>query len=269
MEAMSIESLLLSAWEEEGFVGKTRVPIGTSDVDALAIHAVKGKVRVGEAKVREDSLKVYPVDDYSLAWIESQPHKDFGDWLVASGDDWHRWLENLPRLWDEKGQPAVPWLLPLAQVRELEVIFCCNLVVLCDDDQANDTLQRAAVRLLRENSAVARTLETGLLVSAKMKPTVGVVTDLVAAVFARIEGGYRRRFADQFKDILRELHRYLGPALDRLPKDGDGQRLGTRKDVFKGEIRKGTVLAVLKAMGVSEDELRGWLVGPDCSVDVE
>lgn len=39
MEAMSIETLLLSAWEEEGFVGKTRVPLGQSDVDVVAIHA--------------------------------------------------------------------------------------------------------------------------------------------------------------------------------------------------------------------------------------
>ncbi len=58
MEAMSVESLLLSAWEEEGFIGKTRVPLDMSDVDVLAIHAGAGKVRVGESKVREGSQTV-------------------------------------------------------------------------------------------------------------------------------------------------------------------------------------------------------------------
>jgi hypothetical protein len=66
MEAMSIESLL-SAWEEEGFVGKTRVPLDQSDVDVLAIHAGEGKVRIGESKVREGSQTVYLVDDFSRA----------------------------------------------------------------------------------------------------------------------------------------------------------------------------------------------------------
>jgi hypothetical protein len=77
MEAMSVESLLLSAWEEEGFVGKTRVPLDQSDVDVLAVHAGEGKVRVGESKVREGSRRVYLVDDSSLSWMGEQPHQDF------------------------------------------------------------------------------------------------------------------------------------------------------------------------------------------------
>jgi len=39
MEAMCIETLLLSAWEE-GFVGKTRVPLDQSDVDVLVSQHV-------------------------------------------------------------------------------------------------------------------------------------------------------------------------------------------------------------------------------------
>jgi hypothetical protein len=143
MEAMSIESLLLSAWEEEGFVGKTRVPLAMSDVEVLAIHAAEGKVRVGESKVREGSQAVYVVDDSSLAWMDSQPYPDFTAWM---GDDWSRWLGNLPRLWDTEGEPAVPWLLPASQVKGLQVVFCCNLVVLCDRQQIDEALRRAAVR---------------------------------------------------------------------------------------------------------------------------
>ena len=102
MEAMSVETLLLSAWEEEGFVGKTRVPLEMSDVDVLAIHAGTGVVRFGEAKVREGSQKVYVVDEGSLAQMEVE-QQDFTIWL---GDDWSGWLGNLPRLWNAEGRPA-------------------------------------------------------------------------------------------------------------------------------------------------------------------
>ncbi len=80
------------------------------------------------------------------------------------------------------------------------------------------------------------------------------------AVFARIETGYGRRFADHFKDMLREVHRYLWPTFDRLPYDAEGQRLGTRKLPFQDRVRGETVLAVLQALGVGKGELGGWLV---------
>jgi hypothetical protein len=49
----SIEALLLSAWEEEGFIDRASTPVGMSDVDVPAAHASSRKVRVGESKVRE------------------------------------------------------------------------------------------------------------------------------------------------------------------------------------------------------------------------
>jgi hypothetical protein len=257
---MSIESLVLSAWEEEGFVGRTRVPLAMSDVDVLAIHAGQGKVRVGEAKVRDGSQTVYVVDDSSLALIESQPDQDFAAWMEEA---WSGWLGNLPRLWDEEGHPAVPWLLPAAQVVEVQALFCCNLYVLCARDSANDALRRAVARVLRGNPALARRLDGGMAVSAKVTPTVEVVTGLASAVFARIHGGYGRRFADHFKDVLRELHRYLSPALFRGPRDAMGQQLGARKAPFAGAIRSATVMALLEALGVRKDELREWLAEPD------
>jgi hypothetical protein len=260
MEAMSIESLLLSTWEEDGFVGKTRVPVAQSDVDALALKASEGKVRIGEAKVREGSQKVYVVDDSSLSWIGSQAHQDFAAWMEG---DWAAWLHNLPALWDSEGHPTVPWLLPVAEVNEVHVVFCCNLIVLCDCNQANDTLRRAATRVLRENDAIAAKLDSGLQVSAQVKPTLDLITDLTAAVFARIHNGYGRRFGDPFKDFLRELRRYLRPALDRLPYDKGGERLGTRKKSFEEEIRKAAIMRLLKAMDIRESELQGWLVAPD------
>ncbi len=261
MEAMSIESLLLSTWEEDGFVGKARVPLGTSDVDVLAIHAQERKVRVGETKVREGSQKVYVIDDWTLTWIESAPHKDFGDWLKDFGD-WHRWLGNLPKLWCDDGKPAVPWLPHASKVKEIQVVFCCNLYLLCAQQEVDDALRRAAVRYLGENPALVGRLDAGLQVKAEVKPTVEIVTSLIEAGFKRIEDGYGRRFGDNFKDLFREVHRYLCPALDRLPCDGEGLRLGTRKESFKSEIRKATVLGLLKKMGVSDEELREWLPGP-------
>jgi len=110
MEAMSIESLLLSAWEEEGFVGKARVPLGSSDVDVLAIHASTGAVRLGEAKVREGSQQVYVLDEYNIGEMEKKG-EDFAAWLGGDGSAWAKWLDNLQALWEEKdGQPRVPWL---------------------------------------------------------------------------------------------------------------------------------------------------------------
>jgi hypothetical protein len=256
MEAMSIETLLLSTWEEDGFVGKARVPLDQSDVDVLAIHAGQQSVRVGECKVREGSQKVYVVDDSSLVGIEVHPDKDFTAWMTG---DWSSWLSNLPKLWDEKGRPAVPWLLDLPRVTEIEVVFCCNLIVLCDPKLVNDSLARAASRFLRQNGGLARWLENGGAVGAKVTPTAGVVTDLLRAVSLRIDDGYGRRFANHFKDLFREVHRYLRPALDRLPYGGDGQRLDTRKKPCEERIRKETVLELLKAMGVERAELRDWV----------
>jgi hypothetical protein len=257
VEAMSIESLLLSAWEEEGFVGKTRVPLDQSDVDVLAIHAGEGKIRIGESKVRDGSQMVYLVDDSSLAWMAGQPHSDFTAWM---GEDSSRWLGNLPKLWDPEGRPVVPWLLPASVVQEVEVIFCCNLVVLCEQQEADDALRRAVLRFLQNNAALAQRVETAGFVKARVTPTVQVVTTLMAAVFGRIDSGYGRRFADHFKDVLREIHRYLRPCLDRLPYDRQGHKLGTRKTSSQERVRKETVLGLLQAMGVGEEELRSCLV---------
>jgi hypothetical protein len=257
MEAMSVESLLLAAWEEKGFVGKTRVPLAMSDVDVLAIHAAEGKVRLGECKVRDGSQTVYLIDDSSLAWMNSQPHQDFTSWM---GDDWSRWLENLPKLWDAEGGPAAPWLLPPSQVKEVEVIFCCNLHIRCNRQDANEALRRAVVRFLRESPTIGKKVESPGFVKARVTPTVEVVTDLAGAVFGRIESGYCRRFADHFKDVFREVHRYRRPALDKLPADREGKRLGTRKWPYEDEVRRETVLGLLRTMGVSEDELKRWLL---------
>jgi hypothetical protein len=257
VEAMSIESLLLSAWEEEGFVGKTRVPLDQSDVDVLAIHAGEGKVCIGESKVREGSQKVYLLDDSSLTWMAGQPHSDFTAWL---GEDWSRWLGNLPKLWDAEGRAVIPWLLPATVVQEVRVVFCCNLAVLCDRQQVDETLRQAVVRFLRSNPALAQRCETAGFVKAQVTPTVEVVTDLIAAVFGRIESGYGRRFADHFKDVFREIHRYLGPGLGRLPDDEQGHKLGTGKMPSEERVRKETVLGLLRAMGVKGEELRRWLV---------
>jgi hypothetical protein len=227
-----------------------------SDLDVLAIHATSGKVRVGESKVREGSQTVYLVDDASLAEIAAHPHQDFTAWL---GDDWSKWLGNLPWLWDAEGRPAVPWLLPASLVQEVQVVFCCNLFVLCDQRQADEALRRAVARFVRDNPALALKVESPGFITARVTPTVEVVTDLVRAVFGRIDRGYGRRFADHFKDVFREVHRYLWPALNRLPYSQEGKSLSTRKRPYQERVRKETVLGLMRAMGVGEAELREWL----------
>lgn len=257
MEAMSIESLLLSTWEEAGFVGKTRIPLALSDVDVLAIHAAGGKVRIGESKVREGSQKVYLVDDSTLTYMKSEGNKDFTDWM---GEGWSRWLENLPLVWDDAGRPAVPWLLPASQVNEVEVIFCCNLVALCDRKQTNDALSRAAARFLQKNPAFEGRAERADFVKAQVIPTWEVVTELISAVFSRIDNGYGRRFGDPCKDLFREIHRYLLPALDRLPCDSANNKLGVRKNPFEDQIRKDMVIGLLRSMNIDEAKIRQWFV---------
>ncbi len=256
MEAMSVESLLLSAWEEDGYVGKARVPVGPSDVDVLAVHAGRGSVRVGEAKVRDGSQTVYVVDESSMAFIAESPEQDFAAWMEEA---WSGWLANLPRLWGEDGEPAVPWLPRLPEVREIQVVFSCNLFVFCGRAGPDEALARAALRSLRENPAVATRIDAGLRVTAAVKATGEVAADLARAVSARIESGYGRRFGDLFKDLFRELHRYMAPALTRLPADAEGRTLGARKAPFAERVRRATALGLLAAMGVGEGELRGWL----------
>src|SRR5438128_2319771 len=110
MEPMSIERLLLAAWEEEGFVGKTRVPLGASDLDVLAVNLNTKTVRIGESKVREGSQRVYVVDDWNAAEM-ARSGKDFEWWLE---EPWSQWLKTLPKAWDEEGRPLVPWLPPVS-----------------------------------------------------------------------------------------------------------------------------------------------------------
>jgi hypothetical protein len=248
MEAMTIESLLLSVWEEDGFVGKTRVPVGSSDLDVLAIHAGQGKVRIGETKVREGSQKVYVVDPWNIAEMKKQG-TDFAAWLDGDNSGWAKWLHNLPNLWKDN---SVPWLLDRSRVREIEVVFCCNLVLMCEQQEADAALQRAVIRYLGVDSSIE--------VRASVKPTFELVTDLIRKVFARIDDQYGRRFGDNFKDLFREIHRYLDPQLDRLVWDENGQHLGgqKKKKEHHEEIRKRAVLELLRALGIKRNELVEW-----------
>jgi len=63
-------------------------------------------------------------------------------------------------------------------------------------------LARAARRYLCQNPALAGWFEDGGLVRAEVKPTIVVVTDLIHAVFNRIDAGYGRRFANHFNDLF-------------------------------------------------------------------
>jgi hypothetical protein len=260
MEAMSVEMLLLSAWEEDGFVGKTRIPVGLSDVDALAVRPIDGAVRIGESKVREGCNLVYPVDEQHLAAMAA-PGTGFDWWLTS--DEWCAWLDNLPLLWSATGAPEVPWLPPLHGVSSIEVVFLCNLWVFGDAAQADAAMRRTAVDRLRSNPAVAAAMNSGKLrVSGQVKPTGIAVQDLFRAVRTRISrDGYTRRFGEPVKDVVRELNRYLHPQIQRIPRDAAGDRVDTRKEISNFDIRRATVLGVLDALGVTEADLLAMLNG--------
>src|SRR5947209_20313986 len=92
MEAMSIERLLLATWEEEGFVGQTRVAIGNSDVDALAIHSQSQTVRLGQCKVTEGPKMVYVIDEYNVA--RNTRGEEY--WWMTGG--WANWFSSLRKI---------------------------------------------------------------------------------------------------------------------------------------------------------------------------
>jgi hypothetical protein len=253
MEAMSVEKLLLSIWEEEGFVGKTRVAVGPSDVDALAVKPTEGVVRIGEAKVREGCTLVYPVDQEHLVEM-AKDGEDFQWWLGAG---WSSWLDNLPRLWEPSGTPTVPWLLPASELTRIDVTFLCNLWVFGDAAEADDAMKRTSIRHLRQNPAISTALDNGsLTVTGRVLPTASAIEDLLRVVVSRVwEDGYTRRFGDPVKDVLRELNRYVNPFVKRIPRDGDGVRIDTRRQEFQLKVRRATVLGLLDALGVSPEEL--------------
>lgn len=248
MEAMSVERMLLASWEEDGFIGRNRVPLGSADLDVLAVNYHTKTVRIGETKVREGSQRVYVVDDSSVAEMKRN-ERDFELWL---GEGWAQWLKTLPRPWNKQGNPLVKWLLPVRQLRAIEVVFCCNLHLFLDDKNAvHSLLGRAAERHLCGNPALKQRLKTGLVVKGTVQSTLEAICEQAALVCKRIHKyKYGRRFGDSLKDIWRELHRYLGADLDRLPKDAEGKPLKTRKESFRDELRRKTVKSLLKALNI-------------------
>lgn len=176
-------------------------------------------------------------------------------WL---GEDWSRWLNVLPKLWSDEGNPCVPWLLPIAEVKVIEVVFCCNLHILCDSTKASALLRRSVLSQFEKNPAVAGYLKD-ITVNAELMTTVGIAFSLSRSIARRIEEeGYGRRFGDPFKDMFRELHRYLRPYFDRIPCDASGAPLGLRKEPFAADLRKQTALGLLDALGVSSQEIQSW-----------
>jgi hypothetical protein len=224
-------------------------------VDVLAIHAATKTIRVGESKVRCTSQHLYVVDERSLFRIQSHPPEDFTTWMEK---EWSAWLRNLPKLWDTTGEPAIPWLLPASDLERIEVIFCCNLVVYCDRTLVDQSLNRAAIRFLQENPAFGHLADTDGFIQSKVLPTVDVVTELAGTVFQKIASDYGRRFADPFKDLFRELHRYMKPELVRIPRDREGNNLGRLKAPYHEAIRKEAVLTLLRKIGVEDIEIQRW-----------
>jgi hypothetical protein len=257
MEAMSVEQMVLSSWEGDGFIGKNRVPIASSDLDALAVNYAKKAVRLGECKVREGSQRVYVIDDSSCAAMKL-PEQDFEWWME---EIWSGWLNTLPRVWADDGNPAIKWVPAVNHVEVVEVVFCCNLAILTvNRSEIDAALGKAARRHLTINPAIQKRLDQGLIVSGRVTTTLEVILDIGKFVRNKIdEEKYGRRFADPIKDLFREIHRYLSPQLNRLPCSSEGQQLETRKRSFEQNIRMATFFGIMEALGVSKQEANDYL----------
>ena len=144
---MSVERLLLAEWEEDGFVGRTRVPVEARTWTSWQSTSTPGAC----ASASQRSGKGHSASTWSMTGARTElerPGTDFEWWLT---DEWSRWLKTLPHAWDEAGQPAVPWLPPVTNVRSIEVTFCCNLHSFTSRAEVvDDSLRRAAERHLRK-----------------------------------------------------------------------------------------------------------------------
>jgi hypothetical protein len=248
MEAMSIERLLLSSWEEKGFVGQTRVPIEQSDVDVLAVNYQSKTVGCGQCKVTEGPKKVYVIDEYNVA--RSRDGEQFW-WLTGGYADW---LGSLPKIWDAKGDPTVAWLPTVEGVASIKVVLCFNVWILPTAQPiVNQALRAIAEEHFRKNSALRDCLNNTLIIDDEVKSTVDVFFDLADSVCNRIDNkGYAKRFGEPVKDLVRELHRFLHCELDRIPLSVEGNRLDSRKAGFRLELQRKTVIQLLKSLGIDD-----------------
>jgi hypothetical protein len=233
--------------------GRCHPAVASSGVSAVA---GAGKASVGAvvtAKVTDGSQMVYLVDDGNLAWMEAGNDDFTTTWLEPP---WDGWLANIAALWTNEGLPAMPWLPRLSDVDVVEVIFCCNLTVLCDRERVNAAFRRGVVRRLSSgNKAAADRIAGGLRVEAGVMSTLDVAASNIGKTVSSIRGGYGRRFGDPFKDMVREIYRFLDAAPYRRREDSNHSRTGSTRKAVRDEIRAATAGRLLDALGIGKDEV--------------
>lgn len=220
MEAMAAESLVASAWELDGFLTKTRVPVivpgGYSDVDVIGLDGA-GTLRVAECKVPYEARRVIVADANATA--------SFVEWLGT----WTKSVDNIERLFatDET------WINSATSV---EYWLCANIwfAPSADAEAASWQLlsfvkKRVPVRL-RDRTSV------------RVVSTRDLLLDIISRVRLRIESGWGKRFGTPVLDAARELIRFCDP----IPRGGGRG--------FHDRIRDETRDQLLKALGLESGE---------------
>lgn len=247
-EAMALERLLLAAWELEGYWGRTRarVPQAGSwrEIDVLAVRrdASAGTVvRVGEVKARGEAGRVYVLDE-----THASP-AGFQAWL----GDWGGFVDAAAALYATK-QPAVAGLPAWSDLAAFELHFVVNAWWPPAVNVAAP-VQEAVAQRLRDTWGYKRAGEPQMArVRATFSTTRDLVVDSIRNVRAELESGRGVRFGDPFLDAVREIMRYLDPALSRVPVvDGVA---ATRKAEAAAACRAETIHALVAALGIAPDE---------------
>lgn len=231
MEAMGVETLLLMCWEEEGYIGKARVPVGNADIDVLAFNSNQKEVRIGEVKAQKSASTVFVFNESDLRELDADDQK-----LDSYLDQWVGWKKTIPKLWDREGKSQVQWLPDLAHISTIHFAFCANVHVFGERTPLENVLQRSVRDLLNVGDAIA--------VRAQVLSTLEVATRLITHVRNRECG---RRFGDPLRDTLREIVRFLEPTLEGTPRTLEGKKLD--KESASKKVRDDTILQLTKAFG--------------------
>jgi hypothetical protein len=220
MEAMAAESLVASAWELDGFLTKTRVPVtvpgGYSDVDVLGVDGA-GTLRVAECKVPYEARRVIVADAEATA--------SFVTWLGG----WTKSVENIERLFatDET------WV---KSARAVDYWLCANIWFAPGSDPDAATAQLLSF-VKKRVPAKLRDSTTVRVVSTR-----DLLLDVISRVRLRIEDGWGKRFGTPVLDAARELIHFCDP----IPRGG-GRGL-------HDTIRQQTRDELLKALGLDSAE---------------
>lgn len=219
MEAMALERLLLSSWEAEGFIGKTRVRVPSEsywrEIDALALRAgTTGQLelRLGEVKARGAASAVWAVDGRA---------RD-ADWWLG---EWSSFAEGICALYPHSdGSSPLAGLPRWNDLSRVDVFFVFNGWEV-PGSNGMDALRAGIRAMLSKSWGYAQENPRALAnLNVQALSTRDLILDTFAAVKRQVAEGRGARYGDPVLDVARELFRFLSPGVVRGAEGTTGER---------------------------------------------